>query len=281
VLPKVWGWESMGKKRVAFVSEKSEAKKSPKVRLAGLKGGERVVMVSGEEEIKKGREESKKEEKLEKKEGNKEEKKEEKKKKRKLKVRGKKYQKFQAMIGTQEEYSLKEAIELLKKTSVSSFAGTAEAHIVVSKVGLKTEIQFPYDIGKKRVVAIADEEKTFEKIKKGKIDFDVLLASPKMMPKLVPYAKILGPRGLMPNPKNKTVVVNPEQAAKEMRILGLEIKTEKKAPLVHTVFGRINQENQNLEENLKTLISRIGKENIKKLVICSTMGPGIRVKMEN
>ena len=265
----------MGKKRVAFVSEKSEAKKSPKVRTAGLKGGERVVMVSGEEEIEKKREESEKEEKLEKKEG----KKEEKKKKRKLRIRGEKYQKFQAMVKVRKEYSLKEAIKLLKKTSISKFTGTAEAHVVVSKAGLAAKVKFPYDIGKKRIVAIADEKKTFEKIQKGKIDFDVLLASPKMMPKLVPYAKTLGPRGLMPNPKNKTVVADPKKAAKEMELLGLEIKTEKKAPLIHTVFGKINQENQQLEENLKALIDRIGKGNIRKLVICATMGPGIKVKV--
>jgi len=267
----------MGKKRVAFVAEKPEAKKSPKVRTAGLKGGERVVMVSGEEEIKKGREKEEKEEKLEGKRG----KKEGEKKKRKLKIRGKKYQKFQAMIKVGKEYSLKEAVKLLKKTSISKFAGVAEAHIVVSKVGLTVQVKFPYDIGKRRVVAIADEKKTFEKIQKGKIDFDVLLASPKMMPKLVPYAKTLGPRGLMPNPKNKTVVANPEKAAKEMGLLGLEIKTEKKAPLIHTVFGKIDQESQKLEKNLKALIDRVGKGNIKKLVICATMGPGIRVRIKN
>ena len=255
----------MGKKRVAYVSEKSEAKKSPKVRTAGLNGGERVVMVSGEEEIK----EKKLEEKEEKKE----------KKKRKLKIRGKKYQKFQAMVKIGKEYSLKEAIKLLKKTSISKFTGIAEAHIIVSKVGLTAKVKFPYDIGKKRIVAIADEKKTFEKIQKGEIDFDVLLASPKMMPKLVPYAKSLGPRGLMPNPKNKTVVINPKKAAKEMELLGLGIRTEKKAPLIHTVFGRIDQENRKLEENLRVLINKVGKENIRKLVICATMGPGIKVKV--
>jgi len=193
----------MGKKRVAFVAEKSEVKKSPKVRTTGLKGGERVVMVSGEEK-------GKKEEKLEEEEGKKEE--EKKKKKRKLRIRGKKHQKSQAMIGAGKEYPLKEAIKLLKKTSISKFIGTAEAHIVVSKVGLKAKVKFPYDIGKKK-----------------------------------------------------------------MGLLGLEIKTEKKAPLIHTVFGRIDQENQKLEENLKTLISGVGKGNIRKLVICATMGPGIRV----
>jgi len=266
----------MGKKRVAFVDEKSKAKKSPKVRTAGLKGGERVVMVSGEKEIKKGRGASEKEEKLEEGKG----KKEKEKKKRKRRARGEKYQKFQAMIKVGKKYSLKEAVRLLKKTSISKFAGTAEAHIVVSKVGLTAKVKFPYDTGKRRVVAVADEKKTFEKIQKGKIDFDVLLASPKMMPKLVPYAKTLGPRGLMPNPKNKTVVADPEKAAREMEHLGLEIRTEKKAPLIHTVFGRIDQESQGLEENLRVLINGVGKRNIKKLVICATMGPGIKVKVD-
>ncbi len=275
----------MGKKRVALVGEKSAIKKSPRVRTAGLKGGERVVMVGGgaeAKEIKKDQRIGEKEESLEKEKKGQvaEEKKEVKRKRKKPKIRGKKYQKARAAVKAREEYPLKEAVKLLKKTSVSRFTGAAEAHIVVGKVGLTAKIKFPYgDIGKKKVVAIADDKETLKKIQKGKIDFDILLASPKMMPKLIPYARILGPRGLMPNLKNKTVVADPQKAIKEIRSSGLSVKTEKKAPLIHTVFGKVDQKDQQLEENLEALIKGIGRGNIRKLTICATMGPGIRVSV--
>ncbi len=130
------------------------------------------------------------------------------------------------------------------------------------------------------MIAIADDEAVMAKIKSGQIDFDVLLASPKMMPKLVSYARILGPKGLMPNPKEGTVTADPEKKAKELVKAGVKIKTEKKAPLIHTVFGRASQKQSELEANLEALIRAVGRHNIKKLVIASTMGPGIIVNLD-
>ena len=193
------------------------------------------------------------------------------------KVRGKKYQKIVAQLEKGKKYPLKEAVALLKKTSMSRFSGKAEAHLVVKKVGLTAKVNFPYSTGKQKRIAIADDPEVVEKIKKGQIDFDVLLANPKTMPALLPYAKILGPLGLMPNPKNGTLVENPQKAAEEMVKGAAIVRTEKKAPLIHLVFGQVSQAEKELQGNLQAVISGVGKENIKKIVICATMGPGINV----
>ena len=193
------------------------------------------------------------------------------------KARGKKYQKIVTQLEKGKKYPLKEAVALLKKTSISRFDGKAEAHLVVKKVGLAAKINFPYPTGKQKRIAIADDPEVVEKIKKGQIDFDVLLANPKTMPALLPYAKTLGPLGLMPNPKNGTLVENPKKAAEEMGKGAAIVRTEKKAPLIHLVFGQISQPEKELEKNLRAVIDGVGKENIKKIVICATMGPGINV----
>ena len=193
------------------------------------------------------------------------------------KARGKKYQKIVTQLEKGKKYPLKEAVVLLKKTSISRFDGKAEAHLVVKKVGLAAKINFPYPTGKQKRIAIADDPEVVEKIKKGQIDFDVLLANPKTMPALLPYAKTLGPLGLMPNPKNGTLVENPKKAAEEMGKGAAIVRTEKKAPLIHLVFGQISQPEKELEKNLRAVIDGVGKENIKKIVICATMGPGINV----
>ncbi len=201
------------------------------------------------------------------------------KKAKKRGIRGEKYQKILASFDKEKEYSLKEAISLLVKTSIGHFDSKAEAHLVVKKTGLTAKINFPYSIGKLKKVAIADEPEIIEEIKKGKIDFDILLASPKVMPLLVPYARKLGPLGLMPNPKNGTLVENPQEAREKMEKGSVVIRTEKKFPLIHLVFGRVNQPEKELKENLRAVVKGVGRGNIKKLVICATMGPGIKVAL--
>lgn len=193
---------------------------------------------------------------------------------------GARYAKARKLVDPQKFYTVKEAVSLLRKTASANFEETAEAHLTVKQESLSVQVDFPYDQGKKRVIAIADDEAVMAKIKSGQIDFDVLLASPKMMPKLVSYARILGPKGLMPNPKEGTVTADPEKKAKELVKAGVKIKTEKKAPLIHTVFGRASQKQSELEANLETLIRAVGRQNIKKLVIASTMGPGIIVNLD-
>ncbi len=192
---------------------------------------------------------------------------------------GSKYLKARKLIDQSKVYLPKEAVSLLVKTAWANFNEAAEAHLVIKQKGFSAQVNFPYDQGKKKVIAVADDEKTMAKIKSGNIDFDVLLATPKAMTKLVPYARILGPRGLMPNPKEGTITDNPTKRAKELEEAGIKVKTEKNFPLMHVVFGRLNQKEAELEENLKFLVRTISSQNIEKLVITSTMGPGINVKV--
>ena len=99
------------------------------------------------------------------------------------------------------------------------------------------------------------------------------------MPKLVKFAKILGPKGLMPNPKNGTVSANPEKQAKELAGKS-QFKTEAKQPIIHQVIGKVSQKETELEANLKALIEAIGENNLVKVVISPSIGPGIKVELE-
>lgn len=253
----------MGKKKIKDAKEKDE-KKAKKVRVGGLKGGERVKMVEATPPKKEV--------------GEKEERKTAK-KVRKRKKRSKNYLAARDKIKRQKFYRLEKAISLVKETSLSKFVGNLEAHLLVNKAGEVGEVVLPHFQGKEKVVAVADG-KVVVKIKAGKIDFDLLLASPAMMPKLVPFARILGPKGLMPNPKNGTLVEDPEKAAAKFKGGALKIKTEKKAPVVHLVLGKLDQPDSELIANVEVLIESIGKERIKKMTLAATMGPGVKVKIE-
>jgi large subunit ribosomal protein L1 len=195
----------------------------------------------------------------------------------KAKVRGKKYQEMRKKIDRNQFYPLPKAIKLAQETSFSKFNGTLEAHLVVKESGLKGEIQFPHPTGKQTKIAIANEA-LLKQLEKGKIDFDVLLATPAIMPKLAPFAKKLGPRGLMPNPKAGTISEKPEALAKKMATK-TQFKTETNAPLIHLVIGKVNAKPKELEANCQALVQAIGLPKISKIVLKSTMGPGIKVDL--
>ena len=116
-------------------------------------------------------------------------------------------------------------------------------------------------------------------IEAGKLDFDVLVTEPAMMPKLAKFARVLGPKGLMPNPKLGTVTKDPAKKAKELEGGKQVIKTEKAAPLIHVVFGKLDMKDKELVENLETLIKYVNAKKILKLVISATMSPGIKVDL--
>lgn len=242
------------------LKKKAEKEAKVKVEGLGLKGGERIKVVSSEEIITA---ESPKEEKS--------------KKEAKRKERGKKYISAKQKIDKSKEYEISKAIELVKETSYSSFDGTMEAHFVVKKQGLSASVTLPHSTGKTKKIEVANEE-TIKKLEKGIIDFDVLLATPDMMPKLLPFARLLGPKGLLPNPKAGTLIKDKEEA-KNFSINKINIKTEKDAPLIHTIFGKVSMDNKKLEENLQELIEAVGARQIKKLFIKSTMSPSVRVKI--
>jgi len=191
------------------------------------------------------------------------------------KKRGKRYQTAKILVDHTKTYSLSEAIKLLKKTSISRFNGSVETHLVTRQTGLKGEVKFPHSTGKTSKIAIADED-LIKKIEKGKIDFNILLATPQMMTKLAKYAKILGPKGLMPNPKSGTITDNPQELAEKMAGK-VQFKTETKQPLIHQVIGKVDDSQKNLEENFQAFIKVVDPKNIQKTVITSTMGPGIKV----
>ena len=194
------------------------------------------------------------------------------------KIRGRRWQEARKKIDPQKTYSLPEAIKLLKTVSLSRFDGSVDAHLVVKRVGLKGEVEFPYPTGKQQKIRIADEN-LLKELEKGKIDFTLLIATPQIMPKLAKYAKILGPRGLMPNPKAGTITDKPEELAKKLTGK-TSWKTEPKAPLIHLTIGKVSQPERQLEENFKALVAAIGQKNIKKAVLAPTMGPGIKVEAQ-
>jgi len=197
-----------------------------------------------------------------------------------VRVRGKKYLSSKKKIDVLKFYPLKEAIKLVKETSFSKFDGKIEAHLSVIDAGNLGEISFPHlEVGTKRIELLND--KILAELKEGKINFDILIATTTTMPKLLPFARILGPKGLMPNPKNGTLTDKPEEAMKKLAVAKTVIKTENKAPVVHVVVGKVSQPEKELEANINELIKVIKAPKIKKMVLSATMGPGVKVLIEN
>ena len=100
------------------------------------------------------------------------------------------------------------------------------------------------------------------------------------MPKLLPFARILGPKGLMPNPKNGTLTDDTEAAVKRLSVAKTMIKTEKKSPVVHIVIGKVSQPIEELAANVSELIKVVKSNKIKKLALCATMGPCVKVEIK-
>jgi len=268
----------MGKTKTSFVdggenkNEKKheEARKgeAKKVHIAGLKGGQRVKIVEA----------APTEEAPVIEEGAKEVTKKTEKKKIVEKVRGKKYLEAKAKFDREKYYDVKEAVKLVKSSSYSKFDGTMELHIVVKKAGITTQVTLPFQAGRTKKVEIADED-TIKKLKEGKIDFDILVATVELMPKLVPFARLLGPKGLMPNPKNGTLVPDLKKA-KSFSTGAVTLKTEKEAPLIHTVIGKNSQKDEEIVENAEVVLKALGgAKQIVKAYMKSTMSPSIHIKV--
>lgn len=195
------------------------------------------------------------------------------------KVRSKKYQAVRAQLDKSKLYPVQEAVALVKKLSYSKFVGSVEAHLVVKEEGISVELALPHSTGKSVRVAVVDAA-LLSDIEAGKLDFDVLVAHPEFMPKLAKFAKILGPKGLMPNPKNGTLTPNPEIKKKALEAGAFNLKTEKKAPLMHLTIGKTNMSENDLIANIEALLKALqGK--VLKLSIAPSMGPGIKVLVED
>ncbi|HLD01895.1 MAG TPA: hypothetical protein VJC10_03370 [Patescibacteria group bacterium] len=197
----------------------------------------------------------------------------------------KKYAKAKETVEQTKKYSLKDALTLLPQLSATKFDETVELHINTLLTGVSGNVTLPHGTGKKVRVAIANPSDTkaldalVATIESGKIEFDILLATPDAMPKLARVAKFLGPRGLMPNPKNGTVSQDPEKIAKQYEGGQINFKTELKAPIMHLTVGKVSFGEDKLAENIKTLIEAIQTERIKDVTLKSTMSPGIKLNI--
>lgn len=205
------------------------------------------------------------------------------KKKAKAKIRSKKYQEVQGMVDKTKLYPLADAISLIKKTSITKFDGTVELHINLNPLSLgekkdyRTSVSLPHGTGKDVRVAIADD-KIVAEIEAGKINFDVLVAHPQMMAKLAKVARVLGPRGLMPNPKTGTVSPDPEKRAKELSNGQINIKTEPGNPIIHMGIAKVSFPDKEISENVHAVLEAIGSK-VGKVSLSSTMGPGVKVQL--
>jgi len=200
-------------------------------------------------------------------------------KKRLPKTRSQRYQSLKKAIKSDKTYSPKKAIELVIKSANARFDESVDIDIVVKKEKFSGSVKLPHGTGKKKKIAIFDK-KNEEKIKKGKIDFDLLIAKPADMKKVSKYGRVLGPKGLMPNAKAGTISDEPEKLVKKLQGGEIQYKTEKKAPLLHLTIGKISFGEKKLLENLQALLKSINPRLIKKAVLSSTMGPGVKLALD-
>ena len=177
-------------------------------------------------------------------------------------------------------YPVEEAVKLVKSTNITNFDATVTVHLnlVGKDAPTRLELTFPYLAGAAKKVAIVSDE-ILANLEKGKIDFDILVTHPSFMPKLAKYAKLLGPKGLMPSPKAGTVTPDPEKKAQEFAAGKTMIKAEAKFPLMHITVGKISQKEEELIQNIRTLLEAVKPRNIGKATLASTMSPGIKLQL--
>ena len=216
--------------------------------------------------------------------------------KKQSKQRSKKYQEAKAKVDPQQKYPLNEAIKLVQEVSYSKFEGTLEAHLNTNAKNLRGLVSLPFLVGKKLTIlafpstnsgqaadfgenVIPGNEETINDIVKGKFNFDVVVTTPEWMPKLAKCAKILGPRGLMPNPKSGTITDNLAKTITELQGGKTEYKTESNGQVIHLSIGKVSQKEDEIGANIKTLVNTIGKSKIAKITLAPTMGPGVRIDL--
>lgn len=224
--------------------------------------------------------------------------------------RGKKYKEAAAKIEANHQYSPEEAVALVKETSYAKFDATIEVHLRLgvdprqADEQVRDVVVLPHGLGKKiRVLVfaqgeaarvardagadtVADDDVTLKKIEGGWLDFDVAIATPDMMGTVGRLGRVLGPRGLMPNPKAGTVAIEKDlpRAIKEAKAGRVEFRLDKTGN-VHVAIGKASFEAKQLFENFTVLMDAIVKAKpsaakgiyIRSLTLCATMGPAVRV----
>jgi len=204
-----------------------------------------------------------------------------KKARKKPKSRSKNYIKTNEKIDKNKKYSLEDAVKLVKDLSYSKFDGTVSVDIKLERSkksddSIRGTIKLPHGTGKSLNVVIATEE-LVEKIKKGWTDFDILVASPEMMPKLAQVAKILGPKGKMPNPKDQTVSDNPEAAAEDLGGKVAKYRADS-GKNIHLPVGKVSWDPSKLSENVAAVLKAISHLKKQSVTLSPTMGPGVKIE---
>ncbi|MEI6690804.1 MAG: hypothetical protein WCL07_03585 [bacterium] len=201
--------------------------------------------------------------------------------KRHLFQNGKAISQARAKINRDQTYPIAEAIKLVVDNTIAKFDATITLHI--NLVGGKeqinrAELTFPHLAGTAKRVVIATDD-ILKDIEAGKIEFDILITTPAMMPKLAKFAKVLGPKGLMPNPKNGTVTPNPESKKKEFEAGKTVVKAEAKFPLMHITVGKTKQPAEEILANIQAVVEAVKTKNIAKATLVSSMSPGVKLQI--
>lgn len=209
----------------------------------------------------------------------------------------------------QEIYSLDQAISIIKKIGTAKFLESVEAHISLNidpkyaNQQLRTSLVLPNGTGKSLKIAVLDDpnnieearlagadiagsDDLIEEISSGKLDFDILITTPQLMPKLAKLGRVLGPKGLMPSPKSGTVTQNIKDSINEFKRGKLEYRADKTG-IVHLSFGKVNFTEEQLKENLLAVYNSVEKNKptgvkgkyFKSFYICTTMSPSIELDL--
>jgi len=212
---------------------------------------------------------------------------------------------------TQPFYSVDEGINFIKKIGNAKFIESVEAHVSLNidpkyaNQQLRTSLVLPNGTGKSLRIAvftdtdyvnealklgatIAGSDDLIEDISAGKLDFDLLITTPQLMPKLAKLGRVLGPKGLMPSPKSGTVTQNLAEAINEFKKGKLEYRADKTG-IVHLSFGKIDFSEEQLKENLLAVYNSIEKNKpsgvkgkyFKSFTICTTMSPAVKLELSN
>jgi large subunit ribosomal protein L1 len=206
--------------------------------------------------------------------------------------------------------NLEEAISMVKKTATTKFVESVELHANLNidpkyaDQQLRTTVTLPHGVGKQTTIAVLTNEENFneaksagadivgsedliEEITKGNINFDLLIATPNMMPKLAKLGRVLGPKGLMPSPKSGTVSSTLTETLTDFKKGKFEYKADKTG-VVHVNFGKADFTDNQLIENLQALYKSIEQNRpsgvkgkyFKTLFICTSMGPSIKLELD-
>lgn len=228
----------------------------------------------------------------------------------KLERRSKAYRKAHEIVDKAKEYTVKEAAELLPKTSTVKFDASVEVHVNLgvdprqADQNIRATVALPHGTGKELKVAVfapEDQHKSakdagadiigaddfLQKLDKQQLDFDVLISTPQFMAKLGKYARLLGPKGLMPNPKSGTVTGKVADAVKEAKAGKIEFRVDKQS-IVHVAVGKVSFKPEQIEENAKTVLKAIADAKpssvkgtyIQKIAMATTMGPSLKISLK-